>query len=113
MLQSSDFTEARLDRRTSHYWAPVELARRVLSWQGVAPSVGDANARTFLLRSPKMIETGLRQRPGGPSLLKVCWPLERRPHVEQPAVAYRVKRAEVVHALTALVRPQEHIVVNR
>ena len=47
------------------------------------------------------------------SLLKVCWPFERRPHVEQPAVAYRVKRAEVVHALTALIRPQEHIVVDR
>jgi len=48
-----------------------------------------------------------------PSLLKVCWPFERRPHVEQPAVAYRVKGAEVVHAFTALIRPHEHIVVDR
>jgi hypothetical protein len=72
---------------------------------------GAGNADTLLMLtnaiSPRVKHGSL------PSLLKVCWPFERRPHVEQPAVAYRVKRAEVVHALTALIRPQEHIVVDR
>ena len=72
---------------------------------------GAGNADTLLMLTNAICP---RVKHGShPSLLKVCWPFERRPHVEQPAVAYRVKRAEVVHALTALIRPQEHIVVDR
>ena len=72
---------------------------------------GAGNADTLLMLTNAICP---RVKHGShPSLLKVCWPFERRPHVEQPAVAYHVKRAEVVHALTALIRPQEHIVVDR
>ena len=105
-------------------WCPARSTLRVAT-EGVAQAV---HRRRILLavhlsRSPAQIALIHNRLAGsapvlGPhgghlSLLKVCWPFERRPHVEQPAVAYRVKRAEVVHALTALIGPQEHIVVER
>ena len=72
---------------------------------------GAGNADTLLMLTNAICP---RVKHGShPSLLKVCCPFERRPHVEQPAVAYHLKRAEVVHALTALIRPQEHVVVDR
>ena len=91
-------------------WSAIFKLLTVDLIEDPSPS-GAGNADTLLMLtnaiSPRVKHGSL------PSLLKVCWPFERRPHVEQPAVAYRVKRAEVVHALTALIRPQEHIVVDR
>ena len=85
---------------------PTSPAWRRL-WAPPARVTGDpAGSGYCRIRAPRICGSH-------PSLLKVCWPFERRPRVEQPAVAYRVKRAEVVHALTALIGPQEHIVVER
>ena len=71
---------------------------------------GAGNADTLLMLTNAVCP---RVKHGShPSLLKVCWPLERRPRVEQPAVAYRVKRAKVVHRTPGRRRSPRHSPVD-
>jgi 5-methylcytosine-specific restriction enzyme subunit McrC len=46
--------------RAAHYREPVDFAKRVLLGQGVAPKESETAARTFLVRTPDLIEGGIR-----------------------------------------------------
>jgi 5-methylcytosine-specific restriction endonuclease McrBC regulatory subunit McrC len=50
-----------LDRRTAHYEDALTLARSILTGVSRDLEVGDARAWTFLLRTPEMVELGLRR----------------------------------------------------
>lgn len=69
------------DLRAMHYREPVDLAKRVLLGQGVAPRESERGARTFLLRTPEMIEGGVRNLMADG--LADHWGLERKPHGRQ------------------------------
>lgn len=69
------------DLRASHYREPVDLAKRVILGQGVAPREGDRTARTFLVRTPDLIEAGIRNiLVDG---LAPKWEVERKSHGRQ------------------------------
>lgn len=59
-LQPADMF-AQTDRRTAHYADAVALARSVLSGSDRALDVGDAVAWSFLIRTPSLVETGIRE----------------------------------------------------
>jgi 5-methylcytosine-specific restriction enzyme subunit McrC len=69
------------DLRASHYREPVAYAKWVLFGQGVAPRESEHGARTFLLRSPELIEGGIRNVLADG--LEAHWGLERKPHGRQ------------------------------
>jgi 5-methylcytosine-specific restriction enzyme subunit McrC len=58
-LHSSDLL-TEIDRRSAYYADALQLARHVLSDQGRMPETGEATAWTFLIRTPEMVEDGLR-----------------------------------------------------
>ena len=60
VLKPSD-TRASLDRRTGHYATAHSLARHVLEGQGRAIEGGNTLAWSFLIRTPEMVEEGLRR----------------------------------------------------
>jgi 5-methylcytosine-specific restriction endonuclease McrBC regulatory subunit McrC len=49
-----------LKRRTTHYREPITLAAHVLTGHGRALEHGAAPARSFLFRTPELIEDGIR-----------------------------------------------------
>lgn len=69
------------DLRALHYREPVDLAKRVLLGQGVAPRAGERGAKTFLIRTPELIEEGVRNLLA--DALAPCWEIERSPHGRQ------------------------------
>jgi 5-methylcytosine-specific restriction endonuclease McrBC regulatory subunit McrC len=58
-LGTSDLM-ARPDRRTAYYHDAWVLSKLVLEGQGVATEVGQSPAWTFLLRTPELVEAGVR-----------------------------------------------------
>jgi len=58
-LQAADLA-AQVDRRTGHYREPFALARQVVSGSGRDVSEGVESAWTFLIRTPEMVEAGIR-----------------------------------------------------
>ena len=60
-LVASDHLDARAERHTSRYALPLELARHVLSATGRGIDVGEAHGHAFLIRTPDMVEEGLRR----------------------------------------------------
>ena len=50
-----------LDRRTHYYEDALQLARHILRNQGRALAQGEAASWTFLIRTPEMVEDGLRK----------------------------------------------------
>jgi 5-methylcytosine-specific restriction enzyme subunit McrC len=69
------------DLRASYYRDPIDLAKRIIQGQGVAPHAGERTARTFLVRTPDLIETGIRNiLVDG---LAPNWKLEQTPHGRQ------------------------------
>ena len=69
------------DLRASYYRDPIDLAKRIIRGQGVAPQTGEQTARMFLVRTPDLIETGIRNiLVDG---LAPNWKLERNPHGRQ------------------------------
>jgi 5-methylcytosine-specific restriction enzyme subunit McrC len=58
-LQLDDL-RATVDRRTVSYRDPVVLARHILQAQGRALARGDISARAFLIRTPDLVEEGIR-----------------------------------------------------
>ena len=54
-------TQARLDRRTAHYADALVLSRHILGGQRRTLEHGDATAWTFLIRTPDLVEDGLRE----------------------------------------------------
>ena len=50
-----------IDRRTSSYHDPIVLARHIIGAQGRALAAGDVSARAFLIRTPELIEEGVRK----------------------------------------------------
>jgi hypothetical protein len=59
-LRPGDFDMAAIDRRTAHYRDALALARHVLRATGRTLTAGVQGARSFLIRSPEMVEEGLR-----------------------------------------------------
>ena len=59
-LQPGDFDLAVTDRRTAHYRDALVLARHVLRAAGRTLAAGVEGARSFLIRTPEMVEEGLR-----------------------------------------------------
>lgn len=53
--------EAQLERRTSHYRAAFLLGRQVLLYIGRTPTEGRDVAWSFLIRTPEMVEAGIRR----------------------------------------------------
>ncbi len=51
---------ASTDRRSGHYRDAIALARSLLRSTGRSLAVGDAAAWTFLIRTPEMVEAGIR-----------------------------------------------------
>lgn len=51
---------AQTARNTSHYQTALQLARHLLNAAGRIPTSGDAYARTFLIRTPELIERAIR-----------------------------------------------------
>ena len=51
---------ATVDRRTRHYRDAVLLAQHVIRSSGRAPRGGDSWSQSFLIRTPEMVEAGLR-----------------------------------------------------
>jgi 5-methylcytosine-specific restriction enzyme subunit McrC len=58
-LQTNDL-RATLDRRTAHYREALTLARTVLANTARALEHGDEPAWTFLIRTPELVEAGIR-----------------------------------------------------
>lgn len=56
----SDFDGAHLDRRTRRYATPLALARLLLRGHAVDPQSGEVRGHTFLLRTPDLVEQGVR-----------------------------------------------------
>lgn len=52
---------ARTDRRTAHYGDALALARHILHGERRTIGHGDREAWTFLIRTPEMVEEGLRK----------------------------------------------------
>jgi hypothetical protein len=52
---------ARTDRRTAYYGNALGLARHILAGQGRTIGAGGHYARTFLIRTPEMVEEGIRR----------------------------------------------------
>ena len=59
-LRASD-ARAQTDRRTAHYGTALALARHIVAGQGRSIEVGRHYARTFLIRTPEMVEEGIRR----------------------------------------------------
>lgn len=56
-----DLVDARAERHTSRYALPLQLARHVLAATGRGIDVGDEHGWAFLIRTPEMVEEGLRR----------------------------------------------------
>jgi 5-methylcytosine-specific restriction endonuclease McrBC regulatory subunit McrC len=52
---------ARVNRQTRHYAVPISLARHILGGQGRGLSVGTEASWAFLIRTPEMVERGIRE----------------------------------------------------
>ena len=59
-LERNDF-RANTERRSQHYKAAIDLAKRVLNGIGTSINVGSRHAQTFLIPTPDIIENGLRK----------------------------------------------------
>lgn len=59
-LERNDFG-ANIERRSQHYQAAIDLAKRVLSGIGTSINLGSRHAQTFLIPTPDLIEKGLRK----------------------------------------------------
>lgn len=59
-LEETDF-KVKLDRRSQYYFEAIQLAKHILASQGRIFQTGDHVARTFLIRTPEMVEKGLRE----------------------------------------------------
>jgi 5-methylcytosine-specific restriction enzyme subunit McrC len=53
--------DAAVDARTAHYRDALLLAKHILRWTGRMLTAGDALSNAFFIRTPEMIETGLRR----------------------------------------------------
>ena len=51
---------AGIDRRSHHYETPIQLARCLLAGRGRALEAGGRKSQTFLVETPSLIESGLR-----------------------------------------------------
>jgi 5-methylcytosine-specific restriction endonuclease McrBC regulatory subunit McrC len=60
ILRHADIS-TQLDRRTAHYLDAYSLARHVLRKVGRSLSAGEVTIWTFLIRTPELVEAGLRQ----------------------------------------------------
>jgi 5-methylcytosine-specific restriction enzyme subunit McrC len=58
-LEQNDFT-ANTERRSQHYKAAIDLAKRVLGNTGTSINMGSKNAQTFLIPTYDLIEKGIR-----------------------------------------------------
>jgi nitrite reductase/ring-hydroxylating ferredoxin subunit len=58
-LRATDLS-IHLDRRAAHYADAFMLARHLLRSVGRALSAGDVTVGTFLIRTPELVEAGLR-----------------------------------------------------
>jgi 5-methylcytosine-specific restriction enzyme subunit McrC len=65
------------DLHTSYYREPLALAKRVIAGQGVAPQAGTKTAWTFLVRTPELVEGGIRNLLA--DALSPQWHLARTP----------------------------------
>src|SRR5205823_4838190 len=59
-LQTSDLRAARLDRRTAHYREALLFARNIITNVGRTLAHGEELVWTFLIRTPNLIEAGVR-----------------------------------------------------
>lgn len=59
-LEPSDF-KASVERRSRHYQAAIDLAKRVLSGIGTSIDIGSRYAQTFLIPTPDLVEDGIRK----------------------------------------------------
>src|SRR5206468_2200533 len=59
-LRTSDLRVA-VDRRTAHYRDALALARHILRGERRTLEHGTQDAWTFLIRTPDLVESGLRQ----------------------------------------------------
>jgi hypothetical protein len=59
-LQADDLQLAVIDRRTAHCREALQLARHVLLSNGRTLLAGPQTARSFLIRTPEMVEQGIR-----------------------------------------------------
>jgi 5-methylcytosine-specific restriction enzyme subunit McrC len=59
-LRPSDLS-VRTDRRSAHYTTGLQLARHVLQREGRTISAGNQLGWTFLIRTPEMVEAGIRE----------------------------------------------------
>jgi 5-methylcytosine-specific restriction endonuclease McrBC regulatory subunit McrC len=67
---------AEIDRRSAYYTDAIQLARHILQGQGRMLEAGEATAWTFLIRTPEMVEDGLRAVLS--ARLSGLWPIEKR-----------------------------------
>jgi 5-methylcytosine-specific restriction endonuclease McrBC regulatory subunit McrC len=67
---------AEIDRRSAYYADAIQLARHILQGQGRMLEAGEATAWTFLIRTPEMVEDGLRAVLS--ARLSGLWPIEKR-----------------------------------
>jgi 5-methylcytosine-specific restriction endonuclease McrBC regulatory subunit McrC len=74
-LRPGDLT-AVLERRTAHYREPIALAANVLAGDARALEHGRNPARSFLFRTPDLVEEGLRRCVA--ALLAPRWQVEKR-----------------------------------
>ena len=74
-IRPSDLS-AVLERRTAHYEEPVALATSVLAGHARTLQPGGEVARTFLFRTPELVEEGLRATLA--TLLGADWTVEKR-----------------------------------
>jgi len=51
---------AGIDRRSQHYETPIQLARCLIAGRGRALEAGGRKSQTFLVETPSLIESGLR-----------------------------------------------------
>lgn len=59
-LCGDDIAKARAERHTYRYELPLKLARQVLASTGRTLDAGDEPGQAFLLRTPELVEAGLR-----------------------------------------------------
>ena len=63
-LGPNDLAAARPERHTSRYAAPLQLAKHILLATGRGIEIGEEHGYAFLIRTPDMVEEGLRRVAG-------------------------------------------------
>lgn len=83
---SPDDLRVNLDRRAGYYSDAVQLARHILKSQGRVLAAGEMSAWTFLIRTPEMVEDGIRK-----TLEKALgsrWKIEKRGIQVAPGLSF-------------------------